>query len=120
MSTKNRKNLRITKNTFFETVLNVFRNNPHRGYNFRQISHALGVEDKASKQVVKDILSKLAHNKEIIEARRGKFKLNPESIKKYLASNTIAGVVDMKQTGKAYIITKDLDEDIFIAANNIK
>ncbi|NOX45539.1 MAG: ribonuclease R [Chlorobi bacterium] len=118
MAAKKRKNTRITKNTFIETVLNVFRNNPHRGYNFRQLSHALGIEDKASKQVVKDILSKLEYNKEIVEARRGKYKLNPESLKKFLAKNTITGIVDMKQTGKAYILTKDLDEDIFIAANN--
>ncbi len=118
MAAKKRKNTRITKNTFIETVLNVFRNNPHRGFNFRQIAHALGIQDKASKQIVKDILFKLENSKEIIEARRGKYKLNPESLKKYLEKNTITGIVDMKQTGKAYILSKDLDEDVFIAAND--
>ncbi len=118
MTAKKRKNTRITKNTFIETVLNVFRNNPHRGYNFRQLAHALGISDKASKQVVKDILDKLANNKEILEARRGKYKLNPEKLNIYLEKNTLTGKVDMKQTGKAYIITKEFDEDIFIAASN--
>jgi len=118
MAAKKSKNIRITKNTFIETVLNVFRNNPHRGYNFRQLSHALGVSDKSSKQVVKDILFKLADKKEILEARRGKYKLNPEKLNLFLEKNTLTGTVDMKQTGKAYIITKEFSEDIFIAANN--
>ncbi len=52
-----------------------------------------------------------------MEMNRGKYKLNPDNIKA-IKSNTIVGVVDMKQTGKAYIITDDLADDVFIASNN--
>lgn len=48
-----------------------------------------------------------------------KYKLNPESIPEFSSPRTIIeGVVDMKQTGKAYIISNDSTEDIFVASNN--
>lgn len=105
-------------NSFAKTVLDVFMQNPFKAYNFRQLSHALGISDKSSKQLVKEILDDLAISKSIVELNRGKYKLNPSSIKPGISSNIISGRVDMKQTGKAYIITDDLDDDVFIAANN--
>ena len=113
---KTQKN-RATKNSFASTVLNIFTQNPYKSYNFRQLSNVLGISDKVSKQMVKDILDELALSEEIIEQNRGKYKLNPENIKT-VSTNVITGTVDMKQTGKAYIITNELSEDIYIAANN--
>lgn len=104
-------------NSFVNTVLNVFIQNPYKGYNFRQLSHHLGISDKASKGLVKDIIAKLASSNKIVEINRGKYKLNPANIKE-VSQHEIIGIVDMKQTGKAYIITDDLVDDVFIAANN--
>jgi ribonuclease R len=108
---------KTTKNSFASTVLNIFTQNPYKSYNFRQLSKVLGISDKVSKQIVKDILDDLALSEEIMEQNRGKYKLNPENIKT-LGANVIVGAVDMKQTGKAYIITNELPEDIYIAPNN--
>ena len=114
--TSNKK--KTSKNSFVNTVLSVFINNPFKSYNFRQLSGQLGISDKVSKQLVKDILSDLAAKNEIIEAKRGKYRLNPAKTKSLISTNTIVGVVDMKQTGKAYIINDELAEDVFIAYNN--
>ena len=105
------------KNSFTATVLNVFTQNPYKSYNFRQLSHVLGISDKVSKQLVNEILTDLASSDEILEQNRGKYKLNPDNIKT-ISANVITGIVDMKQTGKAYIISSELPEDVFIAANN--
>jgi len=105
------------KNSFTATVLNVFTQNPYKSYNFRQLSHMLGISDKVSKQLVNEILTDLASSDEILEQNRGKYKLNPDNIKT-ISANVITGIVDMKQTGKAYIISSELPEDVFIAANN--
>ena len=105
------------QNSFINTVLNVFNQNPYKGYNFRQLAHHLGISDKASKQLVKDIIAKLATSSKIVELQRGKYKLNPDNIKE-ISQHTVTGIVDMKQTGKAYIITDDLVDDVYIAANN--
>jgi ribonuclease R len=114
---KKAQKARPGKNSFASTVLNVFAQNPYKSYNFRQLAHSLGISDRVSKNLVKDILSDLGARGEILEMNRGKYKLNPENIKT-IGSNFITGVVDMKQTGKAYIISPELPEDVFIAANN--
>lgn len=117
---RNRKNKtrKTSDNSFAKTVLNVFVENPFRSYNFRQLSHELGISDKASKQLVKDILTSLEADKAIVAMNRGKYKLNPSRLSSGLVKNIITGRVDMKQTGKAYIITEDVGEDVFISANN--
>jgi len=105
------------KNSFVIAVLNVFQQNPYKGYNFRQLSKILGITDRPSKELVNRILADLAESNEIIEMNRGKFKLHP-SKNRALSSNVVTGIVDMKQTGKAYIITDQMQDDIYIAASN--
>ena len=108
----------VARNTFVNTVFNVFSSDPYKSLNFRQVAAKLGVSDKVGKTLVKSILGELCHNTSIVEMNRGKFKLNPELIKAISASNTITGKVDMKHAGKAYIITDDLPEDVYIEPNN--
>ncbi|MBI9035627.1 MAG: ribonuclease R [Bacteroidales bacterium] len=105
--------------SFAETVLKVFAQNPFKGYNFRQLSHVLGIKDSTSRELVRDILDNLAEEKSIILEHRGKYKLNPELIDKFADKSIVTGVVDMKQTGKAYIISEECEEDVFISANNV-
>lgn len=107
-----------SKNSFVNAVLNVFVGNPYKAYNFKQVSANLGITDIASRELVQNIISDLYGNKIIVEEKKGKYKLNPEHIKEKLYRNSIEGTVDMKSTGKAYVITEELDEDVFIAANN--
>ncbi|MCF8367653.1 MAG: ribonuclease R [Bacteroidales bacterium] len=114
---RKQKSKKITGNSFAKTVLGVFIQNPFKAYNFRQLAAALGITDQASKQLVKEILYTLSANKEIIEQKRGKYKLHPNNINQGI-ENVIEGIVDMKQTGKAYIITESLPEDVYIASNN--
>jgi ribonuclease R len=115
---KKKRTIKGKDNSFAKTVLGVFIENPFRGYNFRQLSSALGISDMASKQLVKELMISLEADGNIVETSRGKFKLNPSYIGSGTVKNVITGIVDMKQTGKAYIITDDLGEDVFISANN--
>lgn len=107
------------KNAFTESVLNVFINSPSRGYNYKEVGSRLGVKDKAGKDLVNIILVELLEEGAIQEIRPGKYKLSKSyisekpSLKKY-----ITGTVDMKGTGKAYVINDDGGEDIYIAPNN--
>lgn len=105
-------------NTFIAQVFKVFTNSPYAGFNFRQVSAHLGIKDRASRDLVKNILDDLYLAGEIVEHKRGKYKLNPQKIKEHLVKNLITGIVDMKSTGKAYIISDESPEDIYIAPNN--
>lgn len=101
---------------FISTVESLFSSNPFKSYNFRQVARQLGVTDKVSKEVVKSLLKKLTAREIIIELNRGKYKYNPDLLNDKILTATVEGVVDMKQTGKAYVAVPGLDEDIFIGA----
>ena len=105
-------------NSFAKAVLDVFHKNPFKGYNFRQLAAELGIKDAPGKQMINDILGNLEANNDISRVKRGKYKLNPRHIRADIDKNIVTGSVDMKQTGKAYIINKELSEDIYIAPNN--
>jgi ribonuclease R len=100
-------------------VLNVFLKHPNVPLNYKQVSKFLNIKDKSDREIVLRQLDNLVKDKNLIEDKRGKYKLNPEKHASYFPQKTyLTGVVDMKATGKAYIITPDHGEDIFIAANN--
>ena len=108
-----------SNNAFVNNVLMVFINDPFSAMNYKQVSAKLGIDDKASKQLIINILYELLLSEALIEDSRGKYKLNPLYVNETLISKSyVNGIVDMKQTGKAYIITEDGGEDIFIASTD--
>jgi ribonuclease R len=107
-----------SRNAFVNLVFNFFSERPTSSFNYRQASSQLGVTDKREKQEVRSALEILTAQGSLIETNRGKYKLNPQLIAAVTKANTISGIVDMKPTGKAYVITPDLPEDVFISAGN--
>jgi len=57
------------KNIFAGTILSIFGENPYKPYNYKQISKALGIKDKAEKDLVFNIMVELADEKKLIEER---------------------------------------------------
>jgi ribonuclease R len=114
---KNKLN-KLARNTFMSKVLEVFTGNPSQGFNFRQISGKLGISDPQSRELVHSMIRELRASGAIVELKRGKYKLNPEIAETMRSETRIEGVVDMKQTGKAYIISEQCEEDIFVNAGN--
>ncbi len=117
-STEMKKNKNLGPNTFVAQVFKVFTSSPYAAFNVRQVSGQLGIKDRASRDLVKTILDDLYKSGQIVEYKRGKYKLNPKSIQQHLEKSTIEGIVDMKYTGKAYILSEESGEDIYIAPNN--
>ncbi len=109
----------INSDATSELILKVFFKNPYSGLNYKQISKQLNISDKALKEVVRAHLEVLLKSKSLIEDKRGKYKLNPEKHSAYFPRQTYyTGTVDMKQSGKAYIITDIPGPDIFISPYN--
>lgn len=105
-------------NSFEQQIVEAFANNPLQPLNIKQLSSRLGIMDAASKKILQDFVYKLENKDVLISVSRSKHKLNPDLIEEVIKGNQIIGKVEMKSTGKAYIITPSLDEDIFIASNN--
>lgn len=80
----------------------------------------MGIQDKQKRKNVLSLLEVLVAENLIVETNRGMYMMNPEMRERQLPpSPVIEGRVDMKQTGKAYIISDVLEEDVFVASNNI-
>ncbi len=114
------KNKKVEKaNTFVKNVLDIFNVNPFSSFNYKQISSRLGISDSASRDLVKSIIVQLADNGDLVLSKRGKYQAK-ESKKKFASegSSYVAGTIDMKPNGKAYLITAIKGEDIYIAPFN--
>jgi ribonuclease R len=115
-----KKNKKRPLNALTGIILSIFTENPFKSYNYKQVGHLIGVKDKAGRDLLQKIFNELVSNESLNEIRKGKYMLNPAklqeltNIKKY-----IIGTVDMKKTGKAYIIPDDGGDDVYIASNNV-
>ncbi len=102
-----------------EQILRVYESNPRHTYNYKQVAKALGEEGSKHKKYLSGILYSLAKDGDLVEVYKGKFKISPAYLeKKRKVGPFIKGRVDMKSTGKAYVITDELLEDVRIASNN--
>ena len=116
MSRKRNKN---SLSTFVNTILTIFGEHPFRPMNYKQIAKMMSVRDAAGKDVIYQILVTLCNEGKLIEERPYRYLLHPDFIHEYGPKQQIVtGIVDMKNTGKAYVIPDEEGEDIFIAANN--
>ncbi|MFH1295915.1 MAG: ribonuclease R [Bacteroidota bacterium] len=107
------------KSTLINNIQQVYLENPHSALNYKQVSRRIGVEDRAGKDLVRLLIEELFRNRELIESNRGKYRVNPEG-QPYQKSVTthMSGTVDMKQSGKAYVIPDDKSGDVYINAGN--
>jgi len=106
-------------NTFVKSILEIYQDNPATGFNYKQVAHRLGISDMAGKDLVKLIVEQLCTARKLIRLNQGRFQINknsPDYVKEL--KTQLTGIVDMKQTGKAYLIPDDKSEDIFISPNN--
>lgn len=108
---------------YAKQILKIFANNPFDAFNHKQISSKMGAHDKGARQLVLNTILELAEEKYLVEEAKGKYKINPKSINDDLMpDNYVIGTIDMKASGKAYVIPQnpDLTEDIEISPNNTR
>ena len=110
---------RDEKKTLVQNILAVYTENPHSGLNYKQVSARLGYQDRATKDLIRLLIEELFRNKELVMSKRGKYQVNPEGEHYRKERKTVVtGIVDMKGSGKAYVIPEDKSGDIFVAPGN--
>lgn len=105
---------------FTNAILSIFGETPFKPMNYKQICKILGIHDAAGKDVVYHILIDLFEEGKLMEERPYRYVLNPAYLEEFGPKKQyVEGTVDMKSTGKAYVILDDESgEDVFIASNN--
>ena len=93
-------------------VLKVFKENPKKFYNYKQIAAKLNITDTKKRNSVIKALGKLQSEKRIEQSLPGKyiFKSLPKSYKE--------GVIQITSSGNAYLLMPEGEEDIYIARKN--
>ncbi len=107
---KNKKLPAYNRRTLRKFILKIFRDNPSKLFNYKQLSKKLDIKDANAKLLITNVLYDLTEQKQLEEVYTGKFRFNPKEL-------YVKGVVDMTQRGTAYIVSEDTKEDIFVSHN---
>ncbi len=94
-------------------ILKVFFENEGKSLNYKQVSAKLNITDTSSRNEVIRQFGLLKAEGRIVEEDRGRFKLKH-------SKSYIVGRVDMTSSGAAYVISDDIEDDVYIPQNSVK
>ncbi|WP_415376254.1 ribonuclease R [Patiriisocius sp. Uisw_017] len=109
--TKNRRSSNKIDN-LTQSILAILRKDHSQPHNYKQIAAKLGLDDASSRNQIIKKLKDLQGKQTIQEVDRGKYIITP-------SENYYTGRVDMAGRGQGYIITEDLEEDIYVKSKNL-
>lgn len=110
------KGKKLTSKQLQTEIVKLFKRNPKKRLNPKQVSRKLKADN--NRDSIQHALEQLVEAKQLIALEDYKFKLRREA-QAPSDRRTHFGVVDMTQTGSAYIICKDLENDVFVHARNL-
>lgn len=101
------------KNILSNLVFEVFIKNITQAFNYKQLSAKLNIDDNETRQIVNDIILELEKKGQVEEVSKGKYQAKARQ-------NHVEGIIDMAQSGSAYLLVDGMDEDIFIAPRKLR
>jgi len=112
-TTKNRgKNASYDRKSLITKILKTFNEEPGRSLNYKQVASLLLIKENETRRLINSCLIEMTQKGDLIEIHRGKFKL--KSVGAY-----ITGRVDLTARGSAYIVSDEIEKDVFVAAKNL-
>lgn len=96
------------KRLLFEEVLEVLNSEYGKTWNYKQIASVLGIHDQAGRERLQIILDDFVKKGQAELVDRGKYRGKT-------TEKIIEGIVDMTQSGTAYVSSPEIAEDIIIA-----
>lgn len=88
-------------------------NHPSQTYNYKQLAVRLEVKSMDAKRLISEVLREMRDAGELEEVTTGRFKMRQQGI-------YITGEVALTAKGAAYIISKESEQDVFVAFPNLK
>ena len=115
-----KKKIENKLSTFTSVILGIFADQPFRPKNYKQVCKIMGIKDQAGKDVVYNLLIDLKDKGLLQEARPFSYVMSNAGMAQFgPKTKYVEGIVEMKSTGKAYVVRDDGEgEDIFIAAQD--
>ncbi len=114
---KKRKNKQFKKeikdkNTLKNKILGLFSHNPVRSMNYKQVAGLLNTTLKDEKKEIEKILKELKKENKLEELHPGKYRFKSRT-------GFITGRVDMTAYGSAYVVSDELEEDVYVSETNL-
>lgn len=94
-----------------KAILGSLREDRLKLYNYKQISAKLGIKDHFERDMVLQALAALRQQDLVEEPERRKFRYKH-------TDHYIIGKVDLTTKGSAYVISEELDQDVYITPKN--
>ena len=104
---KNIKNKGFNKKELENLVISIFKENPSKIFNYKQLSKILKIKELGIKILLNDVMISLSKTGILKEERRGNFKLI-QSIKK------VIGIVNTSIKSGVYIDVEEMEEEVFV------
>jgi len=106
-------------NKLVNDILRIFADNPGQSFNYKQVASKLSISDAGNRSLLNVLLTNLVNKDSLREVKKGKYQLNPALVKFHASTKSyITGILDMKASGTAYLISDEPGEDIQISPNN--
>ncbi len=97
------------KQDLLDRVMEVLLN--RRALNYKQIANELNISDKAERKLLSSLLADLSNKNIIDEVEIGKYRGKSET-------KQLVGIIDITQSGQAYVKSDDFPEEICISPSN--
>jgi len=103
----------LSKEAVREKIITILSKSPQQGFNYKQIAKRLDINDQSEKQMISEILRELAKKGTVKEIYQGKYIARA-------SRGHITGTVDMTRMGYGFVVSDDMEEDVFVAARNLR
>jgi ribonuclease R len=102
----------IDQKKLIELIVKVMANNPRQPLNYKQIAAKLRFTEKEEKRALTEALLRMKKDGMAEERGHGKYVLKA-------VGGYVTGTIDLTKFGYAFVITEEMEDDVFIAARNL-
>jgi len=103
----------LSKEAVREKIIIILSKSPQQGFNYKQIAKRLNINDPSEKQMISEILRELTKKGTVKEIYQGKYSAR-------VSRGYITGTIDMTRMGYGFVVSDDIEEDVFVAAKNLR
>ncbi len=103
---------KLNKTKLKKEILSVFKRNPKKQFNYKQIAKLVGANTRARKRLVIQLLEDLHRQGYLLEVKPGKYILHPKTKK-------VTGILDMSEKGFPVVHVIDSNDFVYIPIHKL-
>lgn len=112
MSKKKKRAKNHLINELTKGIFTVLEEDPKKSFNYKQIAAKLQISDTEQRNLLIKKLGELSQKNKITQPSRGKYQA-------VFVPKVFRGTLDVNTQGNAYLVTEELEKDIFISYPNL-